>query len=374
MNRPDLLFFDKEQRSFLFSARAQVASLALAVFFAAPCACCGWTVAQPYSDAAPLVVEPGAAGHFCLTLLETDPLAGPSMLFGYILPDCPWFILGGETPGAPTVFVSLSPKVPEQVQVLYAIPDPTPPGVYEFAYLFTDLEDSSVYLNGGFPVVVEGAAENLPPVAMAECGGTFEMGIDPVALVGYVGDPDGDELSYAWLLDGALVADGITATSAGGEPVALPAVPLDLGLGLYHLALVVTDGSSDPVEDACTFEVVDTMPPSMAPVADPQALRPSKKWQRVVVSVNPTDNSNLSVALEAGVSFSGFVPRLKGPRVAPECCIEAIDQAAGLVYVMVKPYGKRKSGFPVFQVDLTAVDQAGNRSATTVEIAVTRRR
>jgi hypothetical protein len=333
----------------------------------------GWTVSQPYSDTSPLTVMPGESGQFHLVITEEDPFGAPSPVVGHLPLVYEWFTFGDNSTGGRVISLFLMPGVPLQVEVRYSIPTTALPGTYDFTYVFEHLVYSETIV-GGFPVVVDGPIGNSTPIISVSSCGAYEIGIDEVWMEGFVEDADGDTVEYAWLLDDVPVANGFMPTIAGGGVVALAPAFLDLEIGWYQLALVATDGLSDPVEASCTVVVQDTTPPQLTPIAVPATLRPSNKWEPVVVMAQPAENGGGAVSLEASVLVTGFTPSARGPRFTPDAYVESIDQATGVVTLMVRPYGRRSTGFPVFVVDLNATDEAGNVATSSVSIPVLRGR
>lgn len=332
--------------------------------------CCGWSISRPYTDDLPLVVEPGDAGWFHILLIPDDPQGVPFPVFGAM--DHAWFAFGGHSIGAGMVEVVVIPGLPTPVEVLYTIPLAVLPGTYGLAYEFTRIDTREV-VSGGFPVIVDGPIGGSAPIVSVTSCGTYEIGVEEVWLEGSVNDPDGDRVDYTWLLDGSPVAGGSVNPPAGEESVTLQPVYVGLGRGTYGVTLVATDGLSDPVEAGCSLVVQDTTAPELHPVAEPGTIRPSKKWQPVLVSVQPTDNSGDTIFLEASVSITGLAPQRKSRSVTPDAYVHSINQATGTVTLMVRPCGKPRTGLPVLEVELSATDASGNTASASISIPVARK-
>lgn len=90
-------------------------------------------------------------------------------------------------------------------------------------------------------------ATNTPPVADAGEDQTVTASPDGTAQVILDGtgsyDPDGDDLTYAWFLNGGEIATGATAT-------------IELSSGQYTIELIVNDGMADSDLDEVVIEVI----------------------------------------------------------------------------------------------------------------------
>lgn len=359
------------------SAKKPAMFLALAVLVSGT-TCFGWSVSSPYSETEPLVVSPGDAGQFDVALTQ-GAFELPSPFDAAILQDPGGFVFAGPGAGSPRTTLFPMPGGTLHVTVEFVIPETAARGTHDLVYEFICLGDNSAVVDG-FPVVVgtPDAGNTAPAPSIASCG-SYEVGVDEVWLAGSVEDMDGDPVGYAWLLNDVLLMEDVVETLPGGF-ADLPLVPVDLGVGTYDVTLVATDGLSDPVETGCAIVFQDTTPPELTLAAEPQELRVARKWVPVTVSAEALDRSGGPITLEATVSISGFEAAIRGKgkrrpsRFAPGARVEFIDQEAGTVTLMMKPYGTKKTGYPVFEVDVTATDASGNTAASDISISVTPRK
>jgi probable HAF family extracellular repeat protein len=100
-------------------------------------------------------------------------------------------------------------------------------------------------------LTVTGLQKNEPPTAIAGPDQVVESNL--INLDGSSSfDLDGDLLTYSWIENGRLIAEGVT-------PI------VQLGLGLHTITLVVNDGTVDSRPD---MVVINVKEPTQAPVAD----------------------------------------------------------------------------------------------------------
>ena len=96
--------------------------------------------------------------------------------------------------------------------------------------------------------------------------------------------PDGDELTFSWIL-----TEGPQATIADSSAGVTSFTPSDIGTYTFNLS--VTDPSDQSDLDEVVFTIVDTAAPEIISVtADPSVLRPpNHKMKPVTISVDVSD-------------------------------------------------------------------------------------
>lgn len=213
------------------------------------------------------------------------------------------------------------------------------------------------------------SVENSAPVAAPAAGGTFNVGED-IRLNGSVADYDGDTVSYRWLEGDTLLAAGEVATVRGGAPVPLPETVITggLALGAHSITLQVGDGIHT-VSAASTLSVIDTVAPTLAPVASTNILwPPNGGMTEVTIAANVRDNSGGPVLLS--VQVKSDQPQLKDRAGKPvaDWSVEKIDQTAGVVVLQLRNGRSGKGGDRTYSVVLTAADASENVSAAEVAI------
>ena len=228
-----------------------------------------------------------------------------------------------------------------------------------------DTTSDSTYLTVG----------NTAPTATVSGAGTYQLNT-PVQLNGTVSDFDGDAIQYAWALDGLAKCSGSVNSLAGGSPVALTVCQTaGLSLGAHTATLTLTDGVNAPVLTTLMIQVVDTIPPTLAPVAKPSILWPANgKLVDVVILANAKDNGG-PVKLAASVTSNKPVCRIHGEHGRDrdedkDWTIPAIDQKTGKISLKLRAESADHGPVRVYTVTVTATDRSGNVSKASVEIKV----
>jgi len=107
-----------------------------------------------------------------------------------------------------------------------------------------------------------------PPPAVLECGSSA------TTLVTLTSDPEGEELSVVWSVNGTTVATNTVPASVPCLP-AMTTITQDFPLGTNVVQVTVTDASSNTVSCSTTVTVLDTNPPVIVSAsADPSNLWP----------------------------------------------------------------------------------------------------
>ncbi len=212
---------------------------------------------------------------------------------------------------------------------------------------------------------------NTPPTAAASGGGTFQIG-ETLLLNGAVSDYEGDILEYKWLEGADVLASGTISAELGGSPVALPANETagGLPLGTHILTLEVNDGAYS-VTSEITVNVIDSMSPSLAPVADTYILwPPNHQMVDVAIYANAVDNSGGMISLTATVTSNEPPSYDNNGNIIPDYYIVSIDQQTGILYLQLRAERLGAETGRTYTVTITAVDESGNSSSTEVQIKV----
>jgi N-acetylneuraminic acid mutarotase len=209
--------------------------------------------------------------------------------------------------------------------------------------------------------------ENSAPTAGPSGAGRYQVGT-PVSLGGWISDYDGDLVTYQWLIDGIEVpnSNGQVQTVAEGTPVNLPQFFLsDLKIGTYILTLQAKDVVNNPMVGTITVDIIDTIAPTLAPVADKTILwPPNKQMVPVTIKANALDNSGVPVALKVTVACN---ESLGG---AVYWTQPVIDQNEGTISLQFQADRLGKGDGRQYTVTITATDASGNASTANVKILV----
>lgn len=207
---------------------------------------------------------------------------------------------------------------------------------------------------------------NSPPVASPSGGGTYQVGTD-LTLGGTVADYDGDVVAYGWSEGGVAIASGTVYTPFGGDPVSIPdeVIAGGLPLGSHTLTLTVDDGTVALHYDV-TVDVIDTIAPTLAPVASPTILwPPNNKMVDVAIDVGAGDNSGGPVSLSVSIT-SNEDP--KDPAV-PDTEVVSVDESGGgHVALRLRSSRAGKGDGREYRVSIMATDESGNFSIAEVVV------
>ena len=215
------------------------------------------------------------------------------------------------------------------------------------------------------------SVENSAPTVAASGSGTFQMWTD-ISLNGSVSDYDGDVLEYTWLEGSTVLASGAVNAIYGGSPVSLPVYTITGGLplGVHTLTLNVTDGIHS-VSDTININVIDTIAPTLAPVADENILwPPNHEMVDVKITANAVDNSKGAVSLTVMVNCNELPEVDINDNIIPDYSIVIIDQQNGIIYLQLRAARAGNRNGRIYTVTITATDESGNSSSADVQIKV----
>lgn len=201
--------------------------------------------------------------------------------------------------------------------------------------------------------------------------GTYQIG-DPIVLAGQVSDYDGDQLSYEWFIDGEFQYDGQVESAVDGVPVDQPEHLLwGLDTGIYTVTLAVNDGFSEPVSKDIIIEIIDTIAPTLAPVADTNMLwPPNHKMIDVAIATNASDNSGEKITLSVAIFSNEPEDGIGDGQTESDWEITEIDETNGLIYLQLRAERSGTGDERAYTVTISATDEAGNNSSSDVEIIV----
>lgn len=213
--------------------------------------------------------------------------------------------------------------------------------------------------------------ENTLPTIAPSGSGTYQIW-DDILLNGTVSDYDGDLLTYRWLEGETVLAYGTVSTSFGGSPVSLPEhiISGGLSLGTHALTLEVSDGFN-VVSSNITINVIDTLAPTLAPVASTNILWPTNhQMVNVEIYANVSDNSGGFVSLTVMVNCNEQPDHDGNGNIIPDFSIVQIDQQNGVIYLQLRASKAGKKNERIYTVTIIATDESGNSSSSDVQIKV----
>lgn len=226
-------------------------------------------------------------------------------------------------------------------------------GAHRLTLEVTDSEDSAV---DSMVLTIL----NSPPTASPNGDGAVYNLNERLALSATVSDFDGDTLTYLWLDNGSALASGEVATRSG-FPTRLPITFINggLALGVHTMTLQVFDGT-DTASASIEIEYVDTVPPTLAPTANPSELfPPNNDMHSVTVTSNAADNSGEQPFISASVTSNGGD--------ASDYSIESIDQDTGTVELLLKAASDKGRAYTIV---VEAQDASGNTASAAVTVGI----
>ena len=217
---------------------------------------------------------------------------------------------------------------------------------------------------------------NSPPTVSPTGGGVFELGPTSfVTLGGEVTDTDGDLLTYAWtrIADDLVLPFGTVDAPDDGSPIALPSdtvATTTLGIGSHILEVAVNDGTVE-VTGQIEVEVIAAEAPVLTPVPSDSTLWPPDGTMReITIQANATDNSGGAVTLSVKVTSDEPAVGPGDPADEIDWEILDVDSETGLIRLNLRAERLGNGDDRTYTVTITATDEAGNVSITTVEFAV----
>jgi len=212
---------------------------------------------------------------------------------------------------------------------------------------------------------------NSAPHAAATGAGTYEVNSN-VVLGGQVSDFDGDLLSYSWMEGGVLLSSGSIQTVSGGAPVDLPSLVLsNVAIGTHTIVLQIDDGTNPPVKSEVVVQIIDDIPPKLAPIPNITILwPPNHKMVAIAIQANAIDNSGLPALLTASVTSNEPEDGLGDGDTAPDWTEPVINQETGTITLQLRAERSGKGNGREYSVAITATDISGNSISATVKIIV----
>jgi hypothetical protein len=117
---------------------------------------------------------------------------------------------------------------------------------------------------------------------------------------------------------------------------------------------------------------VDNTQPTLSPVADRKILwPPNHQMVWVTLTTHAADNGG-SVILSATVSSNEPQNGLGDGDIAVDWTSPVIDQEAGTITLQLRAERSGSGSGRIYSIEVTATDNAGNTSVSTVEVKVPR--
>lgn len=211
---------------------------------------------------------------------------------------------------------------------------------------------------------------NTPPaVSVNPTSQTVEINIDAILITGTVADFDADSLTYEWSKDGTTLESGTVNPTTEGPydllDLVIPAGDSRFPLGIHTVTLQVSDGTNVKTVTA-EVTVQDATLPTLAPTPSVSMLWPPDNTLRpVTIYANAADNSGGTITLGAAVACN------EEPATSePDWYIDTIDNAAGTISLRLRAARLGKGDGRNYTVTVTATDESGNQSSSTVTICV----
>jgi hypothetical protein len=153
---------------------------------------------------------------------------------------------------------------------------------------------------------------------------------------------------------------GSVQGNQGGAPIDLtPFLISNLPVGDHEFTLEVSDGTNPAVCKSVMVKNIDTIVPTLAPVANQTILwPPNKKMVPITIRANAADNSGLPVTLMATVSCN------EPNEGAPYWTVPAINQDTGIITLQLQADRLGKGKGRQYTIGISATDQFGNTSST----------
>jgi len=193
-----------------------------------------------------------------------------------------------------------------------------------------------------------------PPFANAGPDQTVYVDSNCMTLVTLDGsdsnDPDGDELTYSWFMDGVEIAAGVSPT-------------IELSLGEYIIELIVNDGFDDSLPDELVITVLDATPPDFNLSVTPDVLRPHN---HEMVLITPVWDVNDNCDDEPQVSLLSITSSQEDDGIGDGHMTEDIlVTEEGLIYLRAEIGDSSEDR--IYTITFEAADDSGN---TTIQSAI----
>jgi hypothetical protein len=243
------------------------------------------------------------------------------------------------------------------------VPEYHQAGIYYVTFIASD-----GLISTSETVTITVNAVNSPPALAVNGNGVVSLQ-DEIYLDAQVSDSDGDQVNYSWTEEGVTLCAGSISTIDGGESVDLPTCQLPAGqpLGDHSYLLEVSDGYNYPVTGTVTVTVQDSSAPTLSPTVDQAILwPPNHEMVEVTVVPNAYDDSG-SLSLDVEVVSNEPETGLSEGDLGPDFSAPVID-ADGTVHLQLRAERDGRGNGRIYQIVITASDDSGNVSSTTLEV------
>jgi hypothetical protein len=202
------------------------------------------------------------------------------------------------------------------------------------------------------------------PVITCPANSTVECG-SASTVMAQVADPDGENLTVVWTLNGTVVQTNLVpgSTSAAGTNVSFSAV---LPLGSNMVAVTVSDTAGNSASCSRTVAVVDATPPVIESVtASPDVLwPPNHRMVAVAVDAVVTDECGPANWKIVGVSSNEAENARGSGHTSPDW------QITGDHAVLLRAERSGTGIARVYTIAIEATDASGHSSQSTVTVTV----
>ena len=126
-----------------------------------------------------------------------------------------------------------------------------------------------------------------------------------------------------------------------------------------------------PVSSQVIVEIVDTTVPTISPVANKNILwPPNHQMEDIIIEANAFDNSGMPVNLSVEVTSNEPMEGTGDGDTGPDWTTPDIDQVTGTIYLQLRAERSGGGSGRVYTIIITATDDSGNSSTSSVEIIV----
>ena len=196
-----------------------------------------------------------------------------------------------------------------------------------------------------------------PPIANAGPDQTVYVDANCMTLVTLDGsdsnDPDGDELTYAWVMDGVEIATGVSPT-------------VELSSGEYFIELIVTDSFNDSGSDEVVVSVKDDIPPEFILTVEPEVLKPHN---HEMVLITPVWDVNDNCDDEVEVSLLSITSSQADDGIGDgHTTDDILITDEGLIYLRAEISDSSEGR--IYTLTFEAVDDSGNSNVQSAIVVV----